>query len=112
MVTCHVIASVVLASAFALCSSHGESNEPRLRAFEAKAVCAAFAAYQSMAPKADLRHFAIWIDKEGSDYDISFVPDFGPREKPHPGGGTDYGAEVHFIVSHRTFKVLRYHFAR
>jgi hypothetical protein len=70
MVTRHttVLLIVSLATMLAAVFSDAETTEPRLRALEAKAVCAAFAAYQSMGPKADLQHFAIFIDKEGRDF--------------------------------------------
>ena len=88
---------------------HAES--PTIRALEAKAICAAFTEYQRTSPNADLKHFSIIVDREGKDYDIVFLPD-SPPGVVSTGGSTKYGAEVHYIVSHRTFKILSMHFAR
>jgi hypothetical protein len=106
--------SLITAStlAFMLVTPQARAEEPQVRALEAKAICVALAAYQKTSPDADLRHFSILVDKEGRDYDIVFLPDLGPGEKPHTGGSTHYGAEVHYIISHRTFKILKVHFAR
>jgi hypothetical protein len=90
--------------------AHGE--EKTITALEAKAVAVAFAAYQKMVPRVNLRLFSVIIGRDGRDYDIVFLPDSPPGEEAGTGGGTRYGAEVHFIISPRTFKVVRWHLAR
>ena len=69
-------------------------------------------AFQWEAPKADLRHYSIIIERERGDFDVVFLPDSGPGEKFLAGGQTKYGAEIHYIISHRTFTLMRKHFAR
>jgi len=88
------------------------ADESHLRALEAKAVCVALAQYQGTSPKADLRHFQIIVGREGKNFGIIFLPDPDPSD-PYPvGGSTKYGAEVHYIISPRTYKILKTHFAR
>ncbi|SRR6266436_8514107 len=88
------------------------ADESHLRALEAKAVCVALASYQATSPKADLRHFQIIVGTDGKNFDIIFLPDPDPSD-PYPvGGSTKYGAEVHYIISRRTYKILRTHLAR
>ena len=102
---------VALLATFVVVSVVG-ANESRLRALEAKAVCVALASYQATSPKADLRHFQIIVGKEGKNFDIIFLPDPDPSD-PYPvGGSTKYGAEVHYIISPRTYKILSTHLAR
>jgi hypothetical protein len=102
----------VLTTLAVVCSSIAYADEPHLRALEAKAVCVALAQYQATSPKADLRHFQIIVGKEGKNFDIIFLPDPDPTD-PHPvGGSTKYGAEVHYIISPRTYKILKMHLAR
>jgi hypothetical protein len=100
----------LLATFAVLCLAR--ADESRLRALEAKAVCVALANYQATSPKADLRHFQIIVAKEGKNFDIIFLPDPDPSD-PYPvGGSTKYGAEVHYIISPRTYRLLRTHLAR
>jgi hypothetical protein len=107
VVLCGVICSIAVSS---MCAQ--PAAEPRVRALEAKAICPALAAFQAAAPKADLRHYAVLVGKEGRNIDVVFLPDPGPGEEFMVGGATKYGAEVHYIISPRTFKVLRMHYAR
>src|SRR5438874_5269338 len=103
---------VVLTGFAALSFSLAHADEPHLRALEAKAVCVALAQYRATSPKADLRHFQIIVGKDGKNFDIIFLPDPDPSD-PYPvGGSTKYGAEVHYIISPRTYKILQTHFAR
>jgi len=94
------------------CSRAGAKEPAELRALEAKAICVAFAAFQASAPKADLRHFSVLVHTEGKNYDVVFLPDPGPGEEFLAGGETKYGAEVHYIISRRTFAVVRKEFAK
>jgi hypothetical protein len=111
VVTRRIYIALLAGLAAAWCSI-ADADEPRLRALEAKAVCVALAQYQATSPKADLRHFQIIVGKEGKNFDIIFLPDPDPSD-PYPvGGSTKYGAEVHYIISPRTYKILRMHLAR
>ncbi|MEY2536859.1 MAG: hypothetical protein QOG67_599 [Verrucomicrobiota bacterium] len=88
-----------------------QPHEPRLRGTEAKAVCVALGAFQKLAPKVDLRHYSVYVEKQGKNFHISFVPDQFPGEFV-AGGGTKYGAEIGYVISHRTLKILEQHFTR
>ena len=106
---------VAFFAAFAACmmsSSPTRADSPSVRALDAKAICVALVEYQRTSPKADLRHFSIIVDRERNNYDIVFLPDRGPGEELLVGGSTKYGAEVHYIISRRTFKILKMHLAR
>ena len=87
-------------------------EKPRVRALEAKAISVALAAFQAAAPKADLRHYSVLIGRDGKNFDVTFLPDPGPGEELMAGGETKYGAEIHYIISPRSFKIIRTHFAR
>jgi hypothetical protein len=106
------ISIAVLMGFGVVCFSIAYADESHLRALEAKAVCVALVQYQATSPKADLRHFQIIVGKEGKNFDIIFLPDPDPSD-PYPvGGSTKYGAEVHYIISPRTYKILKMHLAR
>ena len=49
---------------------------------------------------------------KGKNFDVVFLPDSGPGEELMVGGATKYGAEFHYIISSRSFRVLNMHFAR
>ncbi len=85
---------------------------PTVRALEAKAICVALAALLASAPKVDLPHYAVLVGREGKNFDIVFLPDSGPGEENMVGGETMYGAEVHYIISPRTYKILEVHYAK
>lgn len=85
---------------------------PHLRALEAKAICAAFAAFHASAPKADLRHYAVYLGKEDGKTAVTFLPDPGPGEEFLAGGETAYGACVTYILAPKTFKVIGKHYGK
>jgi hypothetical protein len=64
------------------------------------------------APKIDLPHYSVLVAKEGRNFDIVFEPDPGPGEEKLAGGETKYGAETHYIIAPRTYKILEVHYAR
>ncbi|SRR6266545_7580969 len=112
MVNAHRLFTLFVALVFFEPFSRAHADESHLRALEAKAVCVALADYQTKSPKADLRHFQIVVEKDGPNFDIIFLPDPGPGEKDLVGGSTKYGAEVHYIISPRTYKIVKIHLAR
>ncbi len=75
-------------------------------------MCVAFAAFHAEAPKADLQHYSVYLEKEHGNYHVIFVPDPGPGEEFLVGGETKYGAVRGFVISRRTFKILERHFAK
>lgn len=64
----------------------------------------------------DLKHYTIYIDKHEKEFEVTFVPDEPHKvDARHPGiagGESVYGPEVHYFVSRKTFKVIRYEYAR
>jgi len=110
--TFRVFAFLTAAAGCVFTSASALGDSASLRALDAKAVCVALAECQRTSPKADLRHFSIIVDRDGNNYDIVFLPDRGPGEELLVGGSTKYGAEVHYIISRRTFKILKMHLAR
>jgi hypothetical protein len=89
-----------------------DSNSPRMRAVEVKALCAAFSAFRSQFPKIQLKHYSVFVKKDGRNFDVVFVPDRDPSNPWLAGGGNAYGAELHFIVSRASSKILRVEFSR
>ena len=60
----------------------------------------------------DLKHYDVEVERHGRKLEVIFVPKWSPTEKPHPGGSTDYGWEVHYIISLDQMKILEEHYAR
>jgi hypothetical protein len=60
----------------------------------------------------DLRHYKVQLERHGPKVEVAFVPEWAPTEKPHPGGSTDYGWEVHYIIALDQMKILEEHYAR
>ena len=60
----------------------------------------------------DLKHYDVDVERHGRKLEVIFVPKWSPTEKPHPGGSTDYGWEVHYIISLDEMKILEEHYAR
>ena len=81
----------------------------------AGAVTAATSAFKAQFT-VDLKHYTVYIDQHKSEFEVVFVPDqLHKVDRKHPGivgGETDYGPEAHYFVSRKTFKVIKYEFAR
>jgi hypothetical protein len=60
----------------------------------------------------DLKHYDVDVERHGGKLEVVFVPKWAPTEKPHPGGSTDYGWEVHYIIALDQMKILEEHYAR
>ena len=60
----------------------------------------------------DLRHYKVQLERRGRKVEIAFVPEWAPTEKPRPGGSTDYGWEVHYIIALDQMNILEEHYAR
>jgi hypothetical protein len=60
----------------------------------------------------DLKHYDVEVERHGPKLEVVFVPKWAPTEKPHPGGSTDYGWEVHYIIALDQMKILEEHYAR
>ena len=60
----------------------------------------------------DLKHYDVDVERHGQTLEVIFVPKWAPTEEHHPGGSTDYGWEVHYIISLDRMKILEEHYAR
>ena len=60
----------------------------------------------------DLKHYDVQVERHRRKLEVVFVPKWAPAEKPHPGGSTDYGWEVHYIIALDQMKILEEHYAR
>src|SRR5262249_25530370 len=60
----------------------------------------------------DLKHYDVDVERHGRKLEVIFLPKWAPSEQPHPGGSTDYGWEVHYIISLDQMKILEEHYAR
>ena len=60
----------------------------------------------------DLKHYDVQVERHGRQLEIVFVPKWAPIEKPHPGGSTDYGWEVHYIIALDQMNIVEEHYAR
>jgi hypothetical protein len=60
----------------------------------------------------DLKHYTVEVEPHGRKLEVTFVPNWAPMEKPHPGGSTNYGWEVHYIIALDQMKIVEEHYAR
>jgi len=60
----------------------------------------------------DLKHYDVDVERHGRKLEVIFVPKWAPTEKPHPGGSTDYGWEVHYIIALDQMQTLEEHYPR
>jgi len=83
---------------------------------EAAAISVAVDAFKKIYAKPDLRHYTVELVRHKDELEITFVPDNPEKvDSRHPGtlgGGTVYGPDMTYVVSLKTFKILRYNFYR
>jgi hypothetical protein len=61
----------------------------------------------------DLKHYDVDVERRpDQNLEVGFVPKWAPTEQHHPGGSTDYGWEVHYIIALDEMKILEEHFAK
>jgi hypothetical protein len=60
----------------------------------------------------DLKHYTVEVERHGRKLEVVFIPGWASAEKPHPGGSTDYGWEVHYIIALDQMTILEEHYAR
>ena len=62
----------------------------------------------------DLKHYTVFLERQGRQVDVRFVPDPSPKPQnvtePYVelGGSTIYGYEVHYIISLDRVKIEHY----
>ena len=101
----------IVAAAF-LHSSGWASENSVLSGAQLKACMAALAEYERFAHKAPTEHYTVWVTDLPEGIEVVFVP-YGPNDKITTRGGTsEYGDEIHYLISRDTFKVVRVTFAR
>jgi hypothetical protein len=96
---------------------HSTSAQKRveLSGSDVAAVMVAAADFKARYPRVELRHFDVAIEHHSGAVEVVFIP----RDPPNPpansagtGGETVYGPEMHFFVSSKTLKIIRFEYAR
>jgi hypothetical protein len=111
-----VITSVLIAG---LILSHSvvARDKTNLIGAEAEAISVAVEAFKKIYAKPALRHYTVQLARRRkNELEITFVADNPEKvDSGHPGtvgGGTIYGPDMTYVVSLKTFKILRYNFYR
>jgi hypothetical protein len=110
-----VIMSILMVG---LISSHDvvALDKPTLTGAEAAALSVAVEAFKKIYAKPDLRHYTVELARRKNELEITFVSDNPEKvDSKHPGtvgGGTIYGPDMTYVVSLKTFKIVRYNFYR
>jgi hypothetical protein len=84
---------------------------------EVSAITVAVAAFKAghYSTSGDMKHFSVELERRGNVLEVAFVPDEPPGRRPNhaeTGGSTIYGQTVHFYISLRSLKIVRWHLAR
>jgi hypothetical protein len=84
---------------------------------EVSAISVATAAFRAghYSTSGDMKHFTVDLERRGDVLEVAFVPDEPPGPRPNhaeTGGSTIYGQTVHFYISLRSLKIVRWHLAR
>ena len=83
---------------------------------EAAAISVAVEAFKKIYARPDLRHYSVEFARRKNELEITFVAENPEKvDNRHPGtvgGGTIYGPDMTYVVSLKTFKILRYNFYR
>jgi hypothetical protein len=84
---------------------------------EVNAISVATAAFRAghYSTSGDMKHFTVEFERRGDVLEVAFVPDEPPEPRPNhaeTGGSTIYGQTVHFYISLRSLKIVRWHLAR
>jgi hypothetical protein len=91
-------------------------DKPSLTGAEAAAISIAVEAFKKIYAKPDLRHYTVELARRKNELEITFVADNPEKvDNKHPGtvgGGTIYGPDMTYVVSLKTFKIVRYNFYR
>ena len=106
------LAVITIVVAIFLHSSGWASEKTILSGQQLKACMVALAEYERFAQKAPTEHYTVWVTDLPEGIEVVFVP-YGPNDKTTmKGGGSEYGDEIHYLISRDTFEVVRVTFAR
>lgn len=86
-----------------------------LKGTEVAAITLAANDFMRLNPKSDLKHFTVETTATADTIEIVFIPDQpGNREATDvgTGGETIYGPEMHYFVSTKQSKILRFNYSR
>jgi hypothetical protein len=102
-----------------LAAAHAVAGAPAitLSGREVSAITVAAGAFKAghYSTSGDMTHFSVELERHGNVLEVAFVPDEPPGPRPNhaeTGGSTIYGQTVHFYVSLRSLKIVRWHLAR
>ena len=115
LITKSAITAIVLVG---LISSHTAVafDDTHLAGDEAAAISVAVEAFKKIYAKPDLRHYTVELARRKNQLEVTFVPDDPQKvDSRHPGvlgGDTVYGPAMTYVVSLKTFKIVRYNFYR
>ena len=83
---------------------------------EAAAISVAVEAFKKIYAKPDLRHYTVELARHKNELEVTFMAHDPERvDSRHPGtvgGGTIYGPDMTYVVSLKTFQIVRYNFYR
>jgi hypothetical protein len=84
---------------------------------ELEACLAALAAFKREQPNADITNYHITVKERHHDFEVVFVPNQPESARSGPrritlGGSTIYGPVANYIVSKKSYEILRRSFAR
>src|SRR4051794_19319526 len=103
----------------AIIAAHGvaAADTIALSGREVSAIAVAVAAFNAghYSTSGDMKHFSVELKRHTNVLEVTFVPDESPGRRPNhaeTGGSTTYGQEVHFYVSLRSLKIVRWHLSR
>ncbi len=103
---------ITIAAAIFLHSSGWASERTVLSGQQLKACMAALAEYERCARKAPIEHYTVWVTDLPEGIEVAFVP-LGPNDEITTMGGiSEYGDEIHYLISRDTFEVVHVTFAR
>jgi hypothetical protein len=102
---------------FAATHAAAAIDKTALSGREVSAITVAAAAFRTghYSTSGDMKHFSVELERHGDELEVTFVPDEPPGRRPNhaeTGGSTIYGQEVHFYISLRSLKIVRWHLAR
>ena len=102
-----------------LAAAHAVAAAPTitLSGREISAITVTAAAFKAghYSTSGDMKHFSVELKRHGNVLEVAFVPDEPPGPRPNDaetGGSTIYGHEVHFYISLRSLKIVRWHLAK
>jgi hypothetical protein len=112
--------------ALAICAgARGEGDpldDPHLTLEATMLVPVALKRFQKDQPKADSKHFDVYIREHAETVEIEFIPEASPRTDTcgkedcsitiDVGGGSIYGSGITYVVDKRTKKIVKTIYAR